>query len=454
MLVLLQQSIANGSLRQGSMPSASLASADELYQVWNENGVVILQAPSMQDMRIGIAAMGRCLLAMGIRLSRFSKSTDWIHRLTQGGLHMQVTLENYALATRANVTNGSHRLYLPLVQRTWQLRSVAMSGFVLLTLSLLFPGRVSAQARTLLAINEAESTLSIIDPKTGRELARIAEGGVAGHEVVASPDGTKAYVPIYSDSFAGRPGSNGSEMVVLDLASHKVIAHVDFGHGVRPHQPVLNPHDGMLYVTTELDRTISVIDPASMKIVGTIPTGQALTHMLVLDHAGRLGYTANIEPGSVSVLDLRARKLLAVIPVAPKMQRIAISVDDKKLFTADQTNPRVAVIDTATRQVASWIPLPAIGYTLTTTQDGRWLLVGFDSESKVAVIDLRSDKVVRTIDLPASPSEILMSPDGSIAYVSCTDKQEIAAISVSDWTVTKLIQAGKRVDGLAWAVQP
>ena len=367
---------------------------------------------------------------------------------------MQSTLHRYTLAARPNVTNQSHRLNLSLIQVDGQLRSAVMLGFALLTLSLPFPGKASAQEQTLLAVNEAESTLSVINPETGQELARIAEGGVAGHEVIASPDGTKAYVPIYSDSFAGRPGSNGSEMVVVDLASHKVTEHVDFGHGVRPHQPVLNPHDGMLYVTTELDRTITVINPASMKIVGTIPTGQALSHMLVLDHAGRLAYTANIQPGSVSVLDLRARKLLAVIPVAPKIQRIAISVDDRKLFTADQANPRVAVIDTAIRQVDSWIPLPAIAYTLTTTQDGRWLLVGFDSESQIAVVDLRSDKVVRTIDLPASPSEILMSPDGSIAYVSCTDKQQIAAIRVSDWTVTKLIQTGKRVDGLAWAVQP
>ncbi len=366
---------------------------------------------------------------------------------------MQATLTRYTLAARAHVTNRFHCLNSPVEVRC-QLRSAAMLGSVVLTLSLLFPCRASAQTQTLLAINEAESTLSIINSETGLELARIAEGGVAGHEVVASADGTKAYVPIYSDSFAGRPGSNGSEMVVVDLALHKVVEHVDFGHGVRPHQPVLNPHDGMLYVTTELDRTITVIDPTSMKIVGTIPTGQALSHMLVLDHAGRFGYTANIEPGSVSVLDLRAKKLLAVIPVAPKMQRIAISVDDTKLFTADQTNPRIAVIDTATRRVDSWIPLPAIAYTLTTTQDGRWLLVGFDSESQIAVIDLRSDKVVRTIDLPASPSEILMSPDGSIAYVSCTDKQQIAAITVSNWTVVKLIQTGKRVDGLAWAVQP
>lgn len=366
---------------------------------------------------------------------------------------MQVSFDRYTIAARANAAKQSHRHTLPVTQVARHLRSAAIVGLALFTLLSPFRGRASAQSRTLLAINEAESTLSIINPETGQELARIAEGGVAGHEVVASPDGTKAFVPIYSDSFAGRPGSNGSEIVVVDLASHKVIEHFDFGHGVRPHQPVLDPHNGMLYVTTELDHTVTIIDPTSMKIVGTIPTGQALSHMLVLDHAGRLGYTANIQPGSVSVLDLRAKKLLAVIPVAPKLQRIAISVDDKKLFTADQTNPRIAVINTATREVDSWIPLPAIAYTLTTTQDGRWLLVGFDDKAQMVVIDLRSSHVVSTIDLPASPSEILMSPDGSIAYVSCTDKQQIAAVKVSDWTVSKLIQTGKRVDGLAWAVQ-
>ena len=367
---------------------------------------------------------------------------------------MQATLENCALAARADELNHSLGSTRPVLQVPRQLRPATLLGFALLALSLPFSFRASAQTRMLLAINEAESTLSLINPETGRELARIAEGGVAGHEVVASPDGTKAYVPIYSDSFAGRPGSNGSEMVVIDLSSHKVVGHVDFGHGVRPHEPVLNPHDGLLYVTTELDRTVTIVDPHSLKIVGAIPTGQALTHMMVLDHAGQFGYTANIEPGSVSVLDLRARKLLAVIPVAPHIQRIAISTDASKLFTADQAKPRVAVISTASRQVVSWIPLPAIAYTLTTTQDGRWLLVGFDSEPKIAVIDLQSDRVVRTVDLPAAPSEILMSPDGSLAYVSCTDKEQIAVIRMSDWTVTKLIQAGKRVDGLAWAVRP
>jgi DNA-binding beta-propeller fold protein YncE len=111
------------------------------------------------------------------------------------------------------------------------------------------------------------------------------------------------------------------------------------------------------------------------------------------------------------------------------------------------------VINTATRQIDAWISLPAIGYTLTTTQDGRWLLVGIQSTSQVAVIDLELNKAIRTIDLPKSPHEILMSPDGATAYVSCTANEQIATIRLSDWTVTKLIKAGTRVDGLAWAKQ-
>lgn len=117
-----------------------------------------------------------------------------------------------------------------------QVRAVALLGFVFFSILLLL-GKASAQTGTLLAINEGGSTLSIIDPNTGQELARVAEGGVVGHEVVASFDGRTAYVPIYGDSSAGDQGSNGRELVAINLVSHKVVGHVDFGHGVRPHKP-------------------------------------------------------------------------------------------------------------------------------------------------------------------------------------------------------------------------
>ena len=63
----------------------------------------------------------------------------------------------------------------------------------------------------------------------------------------------------------------------------------------------------MLYVTTELDKAVTVIDPKTLKIVGQIPTGQEQSHMLVLTHDGKHGYTANVGPGTVSVLDMAAQ---------------------------------------------------------------------------------------------------------------------------------------------------
>ena len=303
----------------------------------------------------------------------------------------------------------------------------------------------------LLVANKGDHALGIVDPVSGRQVAVIPEGGVTGHEVTASPDGAKAYVPIYGDSGVGKPGTDGRTMVVMDLATRKVTGTVDFGKGVRPHCPVFGPKDGMLYVTTELEKSIAVIDPKTLKIVGSVPTGQAESHMLVLSHSGTRGYTANVGPGTVSVIDMQARKVLTIIPISSNTQRIAISNDDKWVFTSDQTQPRLAIIDTATNQIAAWVPLPGPGYGTASTRDGRWQIVAVPTANKVAVVDLQTRKVAHVIDVPSAPQEVVVRPDNKVAYVSCDKSGKVAVIDIARWNVQSVIDAGKQADGLAWA---
>jgi DNA-binding beta-propeller fold protein YncE len=303
----------------------------------------------------------------------------------------------------------------------------------------------------LLVANKGDQTLGIVDPVAGRQLAVVAEDGVTGHEVVASPDGKRAFVPIYGNSGVGKPGTDGSLVRVIDLATRQITGTVDLGKGLRPHCAVIGPKDGLLYVTTELGRTITVIDPKALKVLGTIPTGQPESHMLAISSDGRRGYTANVAPGTVSVLDMQARKVLTIIPVCRTVQRIALSTDDHWVFTSDQAKPQLAVIDTAQNQVSHWIPLPGVGYGAAATPDGRWLLVAIPKERKVAVVDLQSMKVVRALDVPRAPQEMLVRPDGGEAYVSCDFSKQIAVIDLKGWTVSKLIEAGAGADGLAWA---
>jgi DNA-binding beta-propeller fold protein YncE len=322
---------------------------------------------------------------------------------------------------------------------------------MILVVAFLMLSSESAKASGLLLVaNKGEHTLGVIDPNAGRQVATIPEGGITGHEVAASPDGRRAFVPIYGDSGVGLPGTDGSKIDVIDLESRKVTHAIDFGRGVRPHCPVFGPKDGLLYVTTELDKSVSIIDPRALKIVGKVPTGQPESHMLAISHDGRHGYTANVGPGTVSVLDLAGRKTVTIIPVATHVQRISISPDDRWVFTSDTTKPRLAVIDAGTNKVEHWVTLPGTGYGSAPSADGKWLLVAMPEAKAVAVVEVPAFRVVKTISVLAAPQEVLIRPDGKVAYVSCDRSGQVAAIQIGAWGV-KLIGAGKGVDGLAWA---
>lgn len=302
----------------------------------------------------------------------------------------------------------------------------------------------------LLVANKAANTLGLIDPNSAKQIATVSESGITAHEVVASPDGKLAFVPIYGDSGVGKPGTDGSAIDVVDLETRHTIQTIKFDRGVRPHCPVIGPKDGMLYVTTELRQSITVIDPRSLKIVDEIPTGQPESHMLAISPDGARGYTANVGPGTVSVLDIANRKTLYVIKVANHVQRISVSADGKWVFTSDTEKPRLAVISTASNKVDHWIDLPGMGYGSAETPNNAMLIIAIPEKNGVAIVDLKTMKVSKIVGVAANPQEVLIRPDGQTAYVSCINTGQIAAIALSDWSV-KLIDAGKGPDGLAWA---
>ncbi len=330
--------------------------------------------------------------------------------------------------------------------------SLILGALLLSLLSIGAKRNTEARAGALLLVaNKADHTVSLVDPDAGRELAAVPVGGVTVHEVAASPDGSLAWAPIYGNSGVGRPGTDGQTISVIDLKTRKIVDTIDFQKPTRPHCAVFGPKDGKLYVTTELTKSIDVIDPNSRRIIDSIPTGERESHMLAISSDGKRGYTSNVGAGSVSAIDLVRKKVIAIIPVSGIAQRIAISPDDRWVFTADQTKPQLAVIDTQTYKVARWVPLPDIAFGTRPTQDGNWLLITQPASRKVAVLNLHSMQIERQIDVPPAPQEILLRPDGKVAYVSCDRSKQVAEIDLATWKVNRLINVGAGADGLAWA---
>jgi YVTN family beta-propeller protein len=303
-------------------------------------------------------------------------------------------------------------------------------------------------ARGLLVVaNQYEHTVLIVDPESGRELAKIVVG-VNGHELIVSKDGRLAYVPIYGNSGVGRPGTDGKTIDVIDLQDRKLVATIDLGKPVRPHRAEWGS-DGFLYVTAELANAVDVLDPATRKVLAEIPTGQEQSHMLVISPDGKRGYTANVGAGSVSVLDLAKRSLVTTIPVAKMVQRISISPDGRRVFTHDQSAPRIAVIDTGSNKITNWIDLSAPVYASEPTPDGRWLLA-LSQKGELYVVDLQSLKVTRTLKVSNRASEILIRPGGEVAFISGTVAGRIEVLDLRTWEMQKPIELTPGVDGLAW----
>jgi YVTN family beta-propeller protein len=309
------------------------------------------------------------------------------------------------------------------------------------------PGRPGSSRGMLLVANQFDHTLGIVHLDSGKLVGK-AGVDINGHEVAVDPDHRLGYVPIYGNSGVGKPGTDGRTVEVVDLGSARALHIIDLGKSVRPHCAKFGP-DGLLYVSAELARAIYIVDPATRKVVGEAPTGADESHMLVLSPDGRRAYTANVGPGSVSVVDLEHRKLVTVIPVAKRVQRISISPDGKYVFTHDQDAPRMAVIDTASNQVARWILLPASVYSSAPTPDGRFLLANAPSGS-LLVIDLSEEKVTASYPIPEAIGEVAVDAGGEFAYVSCPAKGTIEILNLRARKLEPPIALAPGVDGLAW----
>src|SRR5947199_6077481 len=78
-------------------------------------------------------------------------------------------------------------------------------------------------------------------------------------------------------------------------------------------------HASTLLVLNKEDATLAIVDPASGKILGTVPTGEG-PHEVATD--GKLAFVGNYGTGpapgkSISVIDLASRKELRRVDVTP-----------------------------------------------------------------------------------------------------------------------------------------
>jgi YVTN family beta-propeller protein len=255
---------------------------------------------------------------------------------------------------------------------------------------------------------------------------------------------------------------------------------------------------GRLIVLNKEDATLVTVDPATGKILGTVPTGEA-PHELTVSADGRTAFVGNYgaqTPGStISVIDLTAMKELRRVDVSPLRRPHGMFFADGKVYFTAEVNRIVARYDPAANQIdwmlgtgqatthMVWVNRDATRmYTANigsdslsiierganpqtwnqtvvpvckgpegfdVSPDGRELWAAGSRDGTVSIINLEQKKVVETLDVQTKRSNRLkFTPDGRLVLTTDLDAGELRVVDVATRKVTKKIPLGKMVEGI------
>lgn len=315
---------------------------------------------------------------------------------------------------------------------------------------LLRPQFTAAQTPSpaLLVLDKEDNMLSIIDPTTLKTVARIATGE-GPHEIAASDDGKLAFV----GNYGGR--TPGTTISVMDLAAQKELRRVDLGALRRPHG--ITFADGKVWLTAEQNRLIARYDPVANQIDWLLGIGQNGTHMLVFSKERLQIFTSNIGSDSITLLQRGSDSYnwsATNIAVGKGPEGGDISPDGREFWAANSGDGSISIIDVAAKKVVQTLDVrTGRSNRLKFTPDGKLVLVSDLGGNVVVVLDAASRKEVKRLNLGRQPEGILIVPDGTRAYIAVAGENTVAVLDLKTLEVTARISTGKGPDGLAWAVR-
>ncbi len=343
---------------------------------------------------------------------------------------------------------------------------------VCLSLSGILCGQ-STPTASLLVLSKQDHTLSIVNASNLQVVAKVPVGNDP-HEVIASSDGSTAYVSNYGFGAF-------HTLAVVDIVGHKALPAIDLG-------PLHGPHGlafagGKTWFTAEAAKAIGRYDPATNKVDWILGTGQNRTHMIYVSPDLQRIVTTNVNSGTVSIIDqepvpmpgpppgmhppsggagMPPRPLPGarprtdwnetVVRVGNGSEGFDVSPDDKEIWVANAGDGTISVIDFGGKKVVQTIAANVPGANrLKFTPDGKRVLVSAGPE--LVVFDSASRSEVKRLQIGHGSGGVLIQPDGRRAFVACGPDNYVAVIDLQSLEITGHIEAGREPDGMAWAVR-
>jgi YVTN family beta-propeller protein len=223
--------------------------------------------------------------------------------------------------------------------------------------------------RSAIVVAEAYRRLDFYDPHTFRRQMSLPLpdcGGVDHMDFTA--DGRLA---LASCEFSGR-------MVVIDVAHRRYLRSITLDRvaGGMPQDVRLAPDGAVFYVADMMANGVYEIDGRASGVIGFLPTGKG-AHGIYFDRESRRAFVTNRGEGSISVVDLAARRVATTwrLPGGGSPDMGGLSADGKVFWVSGRYDGVVYAISTADGRLLAKIAVGAGPHGLCVwPQPGRYSL--------------------------------------------------------------------------------
>lgn len=170
-------------------------------------------------------------------------------------------------------------------------------------------------------------------------------------------------------------------------------------------------------------------EPPQLTLEAKIALGKVSGRMdhFAIDRAGQRLFLAELGNDTVSVIDLRARKVVRRITGLNEPQGVAYAPETSTLFVANGGDGAIRVFRTDDFSEAAKIALKDDADNLRIDSANHLLFAGFGSGA-LAVIDTTSLQKKSELPLKKHPEGFQLDPTGNRVFVNIPDAQHIAVL--------------------------
>ena len=209
-----------------------------------------------------------------------------------------------------------------------------------------------------------------------------------------------------------------------------------------------------IYVPNRAGGTVSVIDPATKKVVDTYPTGRDPQHVTPSWDLKTLWVNNNAEgrtDGTITPIDPNTGKPGASIAVDDPYN-LYFTPDGKSAIVVAEAYKRLDFRDPQTMALQSSLATPncdGINHA-DFSIDGKFVIFSCEFNGSVVKVDLATKQVVGTLALSGGgmPQDVKATPDGKVFYVAELTRGGLYTIDPATMTETGFIPVGTGTHGI------